>query len=430
MLNDYRQLAVTTDDPNAILTINQFLENLLQFNEQTQDIWVAAEHYPNCAMIQLYAAALYIFCQSKAEASQAKPYLERVAQQINSLNEREQHLFKAISAGCHNDFEKAMQHYEFIGKHWPEDLLSAKMMEFHGFETGENQRQLAYMQLIEPANQDNAHFLAMLALAYEFCGQQERCINIAKAAIQMDKEELWAHHALAHAFSNTGEYKQGIEWLESTQKYWSKGNQYIRSHMAFHLAALYLTEMEHDKALALYHEYIWDNNPESTVEQTDAILLLWYLELSGRNLMYEWQRLSPYIEGRAHEFNFPFLNVLYIYALAKAGEAPQAEEVLEEMQRFADNQSGPLKKRWQTSLPLAKACLSFAEKDFSEASGLLKNCFDMTQAGGSDEQRGVFWQSYLLSLINQGEKVEANWLIDKNMPNACRLQGHWQQMME
>jgi hypothetical protein len=89
-----------------------------------------------------------------------------------------------------------------------------------------------------------------------------------------------------------------------------------------------------------------------------------------------------------------------------------------------------VKKRWQTSLPLAKACLSFAEKDFSEASGLLKNCFDMTQAGGSDEQRGVFWQSYLLSLINQGEKVEANWLIDKNMPNACRLQGHWQQMME
>ena len=434
MKYDAYQLPVTTDDDEAVNFINVFTENLMRFDKNTDIIFKHADAKPDCALLQCYAALMFVFCQSKNEALDANSYIDRALEQYDDLSPREQQLIQAAQAGIENRFEDALKLYESIGKEWPTDLVAAKMITFHCFETGDDQRQFNYLKGCEKENTQQPHFLAMLAFAYELNGQYDQCIRIANESIKLLDHNPWAYHALAHAYTNSGHYLKGIRILRETEEIWSTGNQYIQSHMGFHLAALYLTELDYDNALEIYHKYVWDKKPDTIVEQTDAILLLWYIELAGRNLSYEWQRIIPHIEQHAHEFSFPFLNIIFIYALQRAGETKKARNALLELKQFADQQQGDEGSRWQQfGLPLAQACMAYADKDYDNASKQLADTFETKKAGGSDEQRGVFWQSYLLSLIHTGQGQKAITLLSEKMGQSkapCALEDWWQQQIK
>ncbi|MDF1653889.1 MAG: hypothetical protein P1U34_02160 [Coxiellaceae bacterium] len=434
MKYDAHQLDVTTDDDQAIKFINVFVENLMLFDKETDKIFEHANAKPECALLQCYAALMYVFCQSKNEALLANQYIDRALTHYDDLTPREQLFIQAAQAGIENRFEDALKFYEDIGKQWPNDLVAAKMLSFHCFETGEDSRQLNYFKKHGRANAEQPHFLAMLAFAYELNGEVDQCIHIANKSIELLAHNPWGYHALAHAYTNNGQYHNGIRVLRETESIWSKGNQYIQSHMGFHLAALYLTELDYDNAIDIYHQYVWDKQPDTIVEQTDAILLLWYIELAGRNLSYEWQRLTPHIEPHTNEFSFPFLNIIFIYALQRAGETDKATKALQALKQFSDQQQGEEATRWQQyGLPLAEACMAFGEKNYDQSSKLLANTFTFTEAGGSDEQRGVFWQSYLQSLIHSGQDKKAVELLNDMMGQSkmpCALEDWWQQQIK
>lgn len=433
MKYDAQQLAITTDDDNAINIINDFVNDLLSFDANTPSILDAAKHYPDCAMIQVYAAITFVYAQSKHDALFANAYLDQALTEFNDLTPREQLWVEAIQASLENRFDDAITLYQSIGEQWPTDILTGKLIEFHCFETGNSKLQLAFMKTLEAANPDNPHVLAMLAFAYEINEKRDRCIEIANHAIQVKPDNAWAYHALAHAYTNEGQYKNAIRVMRESEAIWSQGNQYIQSHMAFHLAVVYVTELDFDSALQIYHRYVWDKQPNTVVEQTDAILLLWYIELAGHNPGSEWQKLVPHIETRAREFNFPFLNILYIYALARAGEEKKAKQSLLAMQQFAAKQRGRDADRWQQhGLPLANACLAFAEQDFQQASELFADVYSSSQAGGSDEQRGVFWQTYLTCLMQSEQTTTAKQLLAEQVcwrKNHSPLEKLWHQQL-
>ena len=433
MKHDSQKLEITTDDDSTVNIANRFIDSLLNYKPGVETILDHAKKHPDCAILQIYSAALYAFFQSKQEAFCANVYLDNALSNYDNLTPREQIWIEAVQASIENRFDDAITLYESISTQWPRDLIASKMVEFHCFEIGDCERQLRYMKSIEADNNNNPDFLAMLALAYELNNQTDRCIEIANQAIAYRADNAWAYHALSHAYSNQGHYHNGIRSLRESESIWSTGCQYIQSHMAFHLAMLHITERDFDGALKLFHQYIWNKQPDAVVEQTDAILLLWALELAGYSPTNEWKLLAPYIEPRSQEFNFPFLSVLYMYAMHHAGEVKKSKAILESMQQFAAQQHGNDATRWQDNgLPLARACMAFAEKDFKQASDLLSDSFDITAAGGSDEQRSVFWQSYLSSLIQSHQPEQANQLLSSLLNHhktSSPLEQWWQQQI-
>jgi hypothetical protein len=143
------------------------------------------------------------------------------------------------------------------------------------------------------------------------------------------------------------------------------------------------------------------------VEQTDAILLLWYLELAGEKVDTEWRAIAPHIRANAHDTLFPFLNCIYLYALTRAGEAGEARTALDGMERHSEKQTGNLAHVWNdVGVPLARGCVAFASGDYDRASAILHPLLaDVACVGGSDEQRGVFAESHLVSLIRSGRRA-------------------------
>lgn len=87
------------------------------------------------------------------------------------------------------------------------------------------------------------------------------------------------------------------------------------------------------------------------------------------------------------------------------------------MERYADSQTGHLAHVWkEIGLALARGCVAFASGEYDRCSELLEPILnDVACVGGSDEQRGVFTESYLVSLIKAGRKAPARAALEAHI---------------
>ncbi|SRR5579885_245611 len=406
---DIRGLAVTTDSDRAIAAINRFTQSAVSLTPGMPEITAAARIDPDCAMVQIYAAALHALSQSKIEAQNGIAYLDRARMHLAELNDRERTFIDAVAAGCEGDFDRAVGFYEQIIDRWPRDILAAKIAEFHCFETGDAERQLRIMEKMGPANVDSPHAQAMLAFALELNGHRERAEEVSLAALRQDPQCMWAQHCLAHVYGQQARIQEGIAMLEKFAPDWPRFGQYIRSHNWFHLAMLYLAQLDFARVLDAYQGHIWGFQPGEVVEHTDAILLLWYLELAGGDAGGRWREIAPHIRALTHEQVFPFLTTIYLYALERAGESAEVNRAMAQVEDYAERQTGRAAHVWKDIGVLqAQGSIAFARGDYDRAAAMLgPTLSDIACGGGSDEQRAVFAQSYFLSLARAGRKDAA-----------------------
>jgi len=410
MKTDARGLAVSTDSDAAIGAIDHFADQLLSLGPDSGAILDATAALPDCAMVQAYGACTYVYTQSRAQAANARLLLERARERLDDLTERERLFIDAVEAGCRGDFESALGGYERIARRWPRDVVAAKLAEFHFFHTGDAERQLEFMGAIAPANRGHSHLQSMYAFALELCGQRDRAEQVARTALERNPLTMWAQHCLGHVFAGQSRIGEGIGELERYSSGWPAFGRYIQAHNWFHLATLYLANLDLEKAQDAFRSRIWGFLPDSAGELTDAILLLWYLELAGADCGDKWRGIAAHARPYAFEQLFPFLNAITLYALTRAGEEAQAQSALEAMGRFAGGQAGRGARVWHDiGMPLARGCVAFARGEYELAASLLGPILnDVHCAGGSDEQRGVFIQSNLIALIRSGQRSEAS----------------------
>ncbi len=416
--------------PQAVAAIDRFAHDLISLGGDPTTVRLAARAEPECAMLQAYTAALFASAQSTTEAAKAKPLIARARKHFGTLTQREQLFIEAVEAGCDGDFQRALSYYEQIAEQWPADVVAAKLAEFHFFETGEAERQLHFMASIEAANRDQSHVLAMYAFAMELNGLRVQAEEVSNRALTLDPNTMWAEHCLAHVYSGDFRIDEGINSMEHFAPSWKDFGRYIQGHNWFHLGALYVANLDYDRALAGYRDHIWGFTPDLVVEQTDAILLLWYLELAGAKVdIGAWKAIAPHVKRTAMEQVFPFLNATSIYALARAGEHQFAHEAVAKLESFARSQNGPPTRVWlKVGLPQSQACLAYAEGHWKDAACLFEPILsEIACAGGSDEQRGVFSQSYLMSLIKSGERASARRLLHQWIGRRAPipLEQHW-----
>jgi hypothetical protein len=427
---DARGLEVSAASERAITAVNKFAFDLVSLGGDPGAVRRVAKDEPGCAMLQAYSAALNATAQSTSEAAKARPLIARAREHFLELTERERLFIDAVAAGCDGDFERALTRYEDIAERWPTDIVAAKLAEFHFFETGEAERQLRFMASIEAANRDQPHVLAMYAFAMELNGLRNQAEAVCGRALEMDPNTMWAQHCLGHVYSGGFRIDEGIAAMEHFAPSWQSFGPYIQAHNWFHLGVLYLANLERDRALEAYRRHIWGFTPDLVVEQTDAILLLWYLELAGAAVdVGSWKGIASHIRRGAFEQVFPFLNAIYIYALGRAGEHQLTRQALAQMETFARAQTGAASHIWlQVGIPQAQACLAFAEGDWTRAARLFESILaEIASGGGSDEQREVFSQSYLMSLIRSGDRSTARKLLDKWIGSRAPipLEQHW-----
>jgi tetratricopeptide (TPR) repeat protein len=409
-MKDARGLDVTSNDAAAAAAADDFAARLLRLDQGVEAILEAVKHWPATPILQLYAAAFWLYGQTEGARENAATHL-RTCDAL-AMNPREHALHGALARWHANDNLHALAAMEAITAEWPRDLCTAKLAEFIYYVLGQEYmgaRFRAHMNRLHPMHADDPDFLAMAAFAHELCDDYPAAETGAERALGIEPRNPWAQHALSHVLIRQGRVKEGLAHMESFLPLLATCGRPIHSHDAWHLALLHLEQLDVAAAMRVFHAHIWGITPDFVVEQLDAIALLWRIEMAGTAMDAQWPSIADHVAARATETFMPFMNAHYVYALARAGRRDAVEAGLASVRARSEANDEEAQRVWTpVGRPVVEAAAAFGSGDRARAAGLLDPVMPMmTSIGGSDAQDDLFRQTYLRSLQAGGRHADA-----------------------
>jgi hypothetical protein len=162
------------------------------------------------------------------------------------------------------------------------------------------------------------------------------------------------------------------------------------THNWWHQALFAIELGELDEAVRLYDERVWGVAKDYSQDQANAVSLLSRLELLGVDVGDRWQDIAVHLVGRVNDQVSPFLDLHYLYGLARAGR-PEADELMRSIERRAAKGRDDV---WlDAALPAARAVLAFLRDERASAARHFAQALPALAAiGGSHAQRAWFDQ--------------------------------------
>jgi len=404
---------VSTGEGEVIDAIDHFTDQLLRLGSEVADVVKAADRFQDNYLLQLYAALFYLYGQAEQPHEKARLYLQKAqALLAHQVSEREESFYEALQLWHQDHLAECLKHLEKHCLKWRNDLVALKATEFIYYCKGqqyEGKRFLALTEALYPKWKDDPLFLSMHSFALELTGQVDAAEKEAERALDLDKFNSWAHHTLCHVYINRGEIDRGIDVLESFVPTWKKSGRLIESHNMWHLALMYLENLDFEESLDVVKRAKWESKISMVGEEVDLSSLLWRFDLEGQEVTSLWEGLAEAIGDNAYFGSIPFVNAQLFYALKRGGRKDEVKEGLSTILRFAELQRGEDQKVWKNvGLPLIYGSLAFADQDYKVALKYFDPIMPQVGAvGGSDAQVDLFRQTYLKGLIGAGRRSDA-----------------------
>lgn len=426
MLTDAQGLPVTTERPETIEAVDRFVQSFLGYGTDFQPILDAADADPACVVAQAHAAALMLFGETGDSAEKAKPFIRRGIETAKAVTERERLYLWTISTWAAGDYGMSLMAHKALSQKYPRDLAAAKIGQVRAFSLGDSASILSIGETVLPANEENHFVHGMVAFGLEQCHRLPEAEAAGRKATEMDRRDPWAHHAVAHVMETEGRIDDGLAWMEGLSDTWEACNSFMYTHNWWHVALFHLDRDDHAKALEVYDTRVWGRLKEYSQDQVNAVSLLARLALRGVDVGDRWNDVANYLAPRTDEHVDPFLDLHYLYGLAKAGRDSEAAKLMSGIMVHATRVKPVQQMMWlQVATPAARALVAHVLGNFDQAADLLGQVLpNMHRIGGSHAQRDLFEQIYLDALIQAGRVEPARAIVDRRLsarPNIAHI---------
>ena len=407
MALDYLGNETTTEDPDALGGVNDFVGGFLGYEARIVNVLAVADRHPESLLANVYAGFVAMFLEAPEATAQAGKYLAAAEAVAAGANPREAGNLALLKAWVGGDVPAALAVADRIIDDTPRDLAVVKLLQYLEFNRGNSPAMLRAVRKVLPVTAEIPHVHGMAAFALEQCHLLPEAEAAARQAITLQRKEPWAQHALAHVLLTQGRIEEGIEFLESVKDTWQELNSFMYTHNWWHLAVFYLSRGRRDKVLEIYDQHLWSDSPWNiksySQDQIGAVQLLTRLELAGFSVDGRWADLAPYLAARSGDTVQPFLSLLYLYGLARAGR-PEADTLLQAIRREAESAPPFVRETWSlVTLPAAEGLLAYARGDNEEAVRRLRLALPgLVEIGGSHAQRDLFEQIFLSAALGAG----------------------------
>ena len=427
MLRDRFGNIITGASADAIDAFDTYGDDWLGYGTRIAQIFNAADASPGSAYLNAHAAAAHMGLEAASGFRAAEPYLARAKATAQEATTREQCFVETVDAWWQKKPQRAVDLQRHMAQDWPQDLVAAKWGQYFAFNLGDSDAMLAIAEAIRPAHEDVSYAHGMHAFGLEQCHRLAEAEAAGRKAVLMNRGEAWAHHAVAHVMETQGRVAEGVAWLEDHSDTWDDRSIFIREHNWWHVALFKLDLEDYNGVLEIFDRRLWGEWPDFSQEQIGAISMLWRLELRGIDVGNRWGPVADKVAARELEHLQPFLDLHYIFALARAGRVPDVEHFLDSMSRHADQLDEAVAPIWQNiALPAAKAIAHYASDQSQRAYPLMKEVMPHLQAiGGSHAQRDVFVQTWIDVLMRSERCGEAAPLLAERVkarPGVAVLQ--------
>lgn len=419
--------SVGLQDASSLPALNDFVEGFITCEARAVNVLTVAGH-DRSAIVQACCAALHMFAESREGPVNARPFIDAARAAAPQASERERRFVEAIAAWVDGDIERAMELHDEQARLHPRDLVSVKLGQYHRFNVGDAAGMLRLAQAALPSASEVPQMHGMAAFAWEQCHLMAQAETAARKALSMAEREPWAQHALAHVMLTQGRLSEGLQFMEHSAPTWTQLNSFMVTHNWWHLA-LFAIEMDMDAlALQTFDRHVWGVVKSYSQDQIGAVSLLARLELAGIEVGDRWQDVADHIALRLDDQVLPFLDLQYLYGLARAGR-PQAQTLLRNIERrgaHIDAGNGGSDAIWrQVAVPAAQGLMAHAQGRYVQAvEALGKALPQLLQIGGSHAQRDLFEQIHLDALMRAGHWNAAQQQLQprcNQQPQSLRL---------
>jgi tetratricopeptide (TPR) repeat protein len=394
MLTDARGCPTSTLSSASLQQYEQALELSVSYElDPLATIQKALDADPTFAMGHCLRAGLAVMATDRS----AVPMLQESVEAIEALgrraNDRERAHAAAARAWLQGDFAGSIRRYGDILLDHPHDLLALQVAHVGDFFLGSSSmlrdRIAQVLPTWDTSTPGYGYVLGMYAFGLEETALYSRAEDIGRRALDINRRDAWAVHAVTHVMEMQGRLRDGIDWLASREYDWSVNNGFA-FHNWWHLALFHLEAGNYARVLELYDHRIRPTPSQVPLELIDATALLWRMELRSANVGDRWKKLAECWEPLAEHSYYAFNDAHAVMAFVAAGRNDLAERTLVAMERKATGSDTNAMMTRDVGLPLAQAAMSFATGRYGDTLGLLLPIRTIANRfGGSHAQRDL-----------------------------------------
>jgi hypothetical protein len=379
--------------------------------------------HPDFAMGQALAAYLSLTSTDTPDLAGAQD--AAAAMDAVAVNEREAAHRVAIGSWLAGDWREAARGLDDVLLRWPADLLALLVGHQLDFFLGDaaNLRDRVGRSVgrIDPTHPHHGFVRGMYSFGLEESGRYDLAHEHGMTAVEANRDDVWAIHAVVHVHEMRGDVDEGIRFLSRREADWARGNLFT-VHNWWHRALFLLEAGMVDEALAIYDAHI--HHAESAgvpLEMVDAAALLWRLFLEGVDVGGRFASLANAWSTRVTDEPWYVFNDFHaVMTLCGAGRLAEARAVIERLSRSVET-SDPSRRTnvamtVEVGLPACLAVLAYAEgRDDDVLDALMPARAAFNRFGGSHAQRDVLQRTVLAAALRGGSFDVAAALISERL---------------
>jgi hypothetical protein len=415
-----------TASPEAAALYDRAVDRLLRYHPDVVTLATQlAEEHTDVAMTQALLAYLHLSTTDSRDVDVARAAYDAMATTPMGPRERAHHA--AIGAWVGGDWHGSARILDELLVRWPADVLALALGHALDFFVGDaanlRDRPGRSLPAFDPAHPHTGFVRGMQAFGLEESGHYEAAEDAGLVAVATNPDDVWAIHAVTHAYEMRGRVDTGISFLTEREADWGTGNLFT-VHNWWHLALFQLELGDPATALAIYDREIHNDASDGVpLQLLDAAAMLWRLHLDGADTGARFAALADAWTAvddtrRWYVFN----DVHATMAHVGAGRIAAAEQLVARLAAYvgADgNGTGAGSNVAMTAeigLPICRAVVAYGQERWSRVVEELAPIRRRLQLfGGSHAQRDAWQRTLLEAALRGGELDLARALIAERL---------------
>ncbi|HEX9570189.1 MAG TPA: tetratricopeptide repeat protein [Rhodospirillales bacterium] len=413
---------VTAVGAEAVRCLDRTLLSYLALARDTgEHLKAAMIADPAMAMAHVLKGYFFLLMGSSALKARVPKSLEAAEAGAAAATARERAHVQALRHWFEDDADKAVRAWEAILAESPRDVLALRLAHHAYFYQGAAGDMRASLDRAkrswDAAVPGYGFVLGMQAFALEETGDLVAAEMTGRQAVDINPDDPWAVHAVAHVMETDDRHAEGIDWITDLEPHWSKANNF-RYHLWWHRALLHLDRGETDETLRLYDRSLWDPKSDEYLDLCNDASLLLRLEILGADVGQRWRPLADKVVERTDEHILAFIDCHFLAALAGDGRLKAAREMVAGMRAKGG--------AFEVGATVGDALLAHRENDYRRAARLLEDARPgIVRIGGSHAQRDLFELVLIDATTKSGDRVRAKALLAERTAAKPRDPWSW-----
>jgi tetratricopeptide (TPR) repeat protein len=329
---------------------------------------------------------------------------------------------EGLLAWSNLDYASAEVSFKRHLQQYPTDVMAMFILHMLDFCIGKTARLISHCDVVD-AQMDEQHpfyayYLAIKSFVLCENGRYQEALEVGLAGFNLIKDNIYAIHAVSHAYHEMNEHEKVIEFLGTNMRFWIN-NPGMKMHVYWHSAIAEMNMLSFDKAHEAFNSFYSMKSSPDAEQDLDAVGFLWRHKLCfPEDNRYDqvWDILAENWTGCIGASTSYFHDMHAALAFAAANKP----FLIKKMINRSDGVGIPPEAH-AVGGDILQAIFHYAMREYSKCAELLNQTkADWVYIGGSHAQRELLsltlHNATLLTAIHALEGVRQQNIANRDLP--------------